>query len=834
MSDHPDAKTSTMDRPAPSLSQSDHSHELSAEQVRLLYRQTPSVFFANLVNATFLGSVLWGHVSKHGLIAWLTAVAVLTLARYVLVRSFYRTNPPAHESARWGRLFVYGVFLSGLLWGTAGGFFFVERSNVHQLFLAFVLGGMAAGGMSTLSSYPGAYVIFLAPTIIPYVIRAIAQGDDVHLVMGLMFLLFVIMMWTISQRLHKVLTDSLRLRFENLGLLRQLVTARDHQSIVNQELEFRIREKLHAEKALQKANEELEIRVKERTQELALSNEVLEREKELFRVTLASIGDAVITTDFQGHVTYLNPVAEQLTGWNNRESLGAPLKNIFCAASVSTQKTVDDPLAGLLSEGKGEYPVLDYILVRRDEHAFAIDHSVAPIRDNKDRIIGAVLTFRDVTEQRKLTQKLAYEAAHDPLTGLLNRSEFEGRLARVLASATADSPHALLYLDLDQFKIVNDTCGHIAGDELLRQVTALLQSKLRARDTLARLGGDEFGIILERCPQAEAVRIAHSLRELVQGFRFVWQDKSFTVGVSIGLLPITRNDETLENVLSAADSACYAAKDSGRNRVHTYQPDDSLLQRRAGQMLWLPRIQRALEEDRLCLFLQPIVPVTPKLALEEHGEILLRMRDEQGQLILPGAFLPSAERNDQMPAIDRWVVSRCLKFLAAYSLSPIKVSYAINLSAQSLGNEDFLDFVVEKVKITKVDPSTLCFEISENSALADTKNVIQFIASLKEIGCQFSLDDFGSGLSSFGCLKDIPLDYLKIDGRLVKNMAADSIDRAMVEAIHRIGHEMGLKTIAEWTENAATMRMLETIGVDYVQGFWLAEPRHIDGSSGSK
>ena len=798
-----------------------------AAQVDLLFRQTPSAFLATLVNAAVLGFVLWGQVADAHLIGWLVAVGSLTFARYGLVRAYYRANPSAAQSARWGRRFVFGAFVSGLLWGTAGGLFFVQHSLLHQLFLGFVLGGMAAGAMSTLSSYPGVYLVFLAPAVLPYAFRALAYGGDVHVAMGIMFLLFVLMMWSISQRFHRSLTDSLLLRFDNLDLLNQLVLARDHQHAVNQELQAQVAEKQRAEQALQNANEQLEQRVTERTEDLARSNDFLEQEKELFRVTLESIGDAVITTDRLGNVTYLNPIAERFTGWNNDEGVGIPLRRVFRTVDAVTPEPLAEPAAEYGSEGITDGGGNERFLIRRDKQEFAIDYSMAPIRDRHRNIIGSVLTFRDITERRRLAQRLAHLAAHDPLTGLLNRHEFECRLNNVLGSARADDPHALLYLDLDQFKVVNDTCGHAAGDELLRQVTALLQSKVRTRDTLARLGGDEFGILLEHCPQAEALRIAHTLRELVQGFRFGWQDKSFTIGVSIGLFPITQSGESLVMALRAADSACYAAKDNGRNRVHVYQPDDRALLMNSGQMQWLPRIQQAMTDGRFCLFLQPIVPIKPNTRFGEYGEMLLRLRDEQGRLILPGAFLPSAERCDQMLTIDRWVVGQCINLLKAHVPAEAHITYALNLSAQALRDEKFLDFLVDQIQVTEVDPSRICFEITENAVLADLRRVLRFMSTLKEFGCRFSLDDFGSGLSSFGHLKDLPLDYLKIDGRLVKAMVTDSVDRATVEAIHRIGQVMGLKTIAEWVENAETLTLLEQLGVDYVQGYWLAEPRLI-------
>ncbi|MEQ1778913.1 MAG: EAL domain-containing protein, partial [Nitrosomonas sp.] len=534
-------------------------------------------------------------------------------------------------------------------------------------------------------------------------------------------------------------------------------------------------------------------------------------------------GDAVITTDSLGKITYLNPIAESFIGWKNSEVAGAPLRHIFQIKNIHTQEPIEDPLADCLNQSGKSSHNQECRLIRRNKQECIIDYSIAPIQNNK-KTVGAVLTFRDVTEQSKLTQKLAYQAAHDSLTGLLNRDEFEERLRKILASTRKNDTHALLYLDLDQFKIINDTCGHGAGDELLRQVTALLHSKLRARDTLARLGGDEFGVVLEHCPQNEAMQVANSLRELVQNFRFQWLDKTFTIGVSIGLYSIRQDNEGLAHVMSAADSACYTAKNEGRNRVHIYQANDNELQKKSSGMEWLSRIQQAIADKRLCLYFQPIIALSNKNELEEHGEFLLRLRDEQNQLILPGSFLSSAERHDQMLMIDRWVVEQSLMLLKERFQQPSKVVYAINLSAQALGSEDFLDFVVDNLKTYQKISSNICFEITENIALTDLTHVTQFIATLKELGCRFSMDRFGSGLSSFGYLKDIPLDYLKIDGRLIKNMTKDPVDQAVIESMNRIGHVLGFKMIAEWVEDAQTLQLLEKIGIDYVQGFELAEP----------
>jgi diguanylate cyclase (GGDEF)-like protein len=442
---------------------------------------------------------------------------------------------------------------------------------------------------------------------------------------------------------------------------------------------------------------------------------------------------------------------------------------------------------------------------------------------------GALQASQENLQQRiaDATSKLTHQASHDALTGLINRTEFEARLERALQSARQGGhTHTLAYLDLDQFKVVNDTCGHVAGDELLRQLSAILQSKLRDRDTLGRLGGDEFGVLLENCELGAAQVIADMLRQTVKDFRFAWQDRSFGVGVSIGLVELNRESGDLSTLLSAADTACYAAKDRGRNRVHVYQEQDGELMRRRSEMQWVTRISRAMEENRFRLYVQPIHPAHLTSSRPIHYEILLRMLDDDGEPLLPMAFIPAAERYNLMPAIDRWVVSNALSFCSQHGgPSPETTSICtINLSGQSLCDEHFLDFVQRQFELNRVPSQRVCFEITETAAITNLAEAMKFIGAMKDKGCQFSLDDFGSGLSSFSYLKNLPVDYLKIDGAFVRDMGADPMDRAMVEAIHHIGHVMGLQTIAEGVESGAILEQLRLVGVDYVQGEWLDAP----------
>ena len=815
-------------RPVPPPNANRHRQQIRAEQIRLLFEQLPAALIATTIVGALVVYVLWGHVSPLWLLLWLLALAVTTAVRVWLMRAYFSAKPSVSQAGQWGRRFLAGVLISGVVWGLAGVFPFSSDAALQELFLLFVLAGLAAGGMSTLSSFRGAYAAFLVPAILPFAVKLMTREGEMFLAMSSMLILFIAMMSLISARHYRSVTESLRLRFDNADLLDDLASARDHQQTINRELEGQMQERQRTEEALRRAHDDLECKVQQRTAQLARANDVLRTEKDLFRVTLASIGDAVVTTDATAVITYLNAVAERLTGWDNWTARGRPLTEVFRILDEVTRDPAEDPVDRCLKGGEHVGPANRCLLISRDQRELNIDMSVASIRDSDNASIGVVLVFRDVTEERKLAQQLSHQATHDTLTDLVNRLEFERRLSHLLGSANPYAPHALLYLDLDQFKVVNDTCGHAAGDDLLRQISALLRTKLRARDTLARLGGDEFGVLLEHCPVIEAKRIADSLRELLQGFRFGWNDRSFTIGVSIGLVPITRAGETLAGVFSAADSSCYAAKEKGRNRVHVYQAGDSMLAARDGEMRWMPRIQQALADERFRLYYQPILPVGSHAPAGARGEILIRMIDEAGRIVPPGAFLPAAERYGLMLALDRWVVRRSLEALSANSDIGGDVTFAINISGQSLGAADFLDFVTEQIDATRVVPSKVCFEITETSAVSELAHALRFIDTLKGLGCRFALDDFGTGVSSFSYLKKLPVDYLKIDGGFVTGLVGSDVDQAMVEAVHHIGHIMGLETIAEWVESRAILLKLRQIGVNYGQGYALGHPRPLD------
>ncbi|MEW5942937.1 MAG: EAL domain-containing protein [Pseudomonadota bacterium] len=561
------------------------------------------------------------------------------------------------------------------------------------------------------------------------------------------------------------------------------------------------------------------------------NEEALFEEKERAQVTLASIGDAVITTDARGRVEYLNLVAEELTGWHTEEASGLPLPEVFRIINEHTRNPVENPVEKCLREGRVVGLANHTLLINREGREVAIEDSAAPIRNRTGEIIGVVMVFHDVSKARTLAKRLSWQANHDMLTGLSNRFAFENRLNHLIAGALEDNQqHALLYLDLDQFKVVNDTCGHMAGDELLKQLGILLQGKMRESDMLARLGGDEFGVLLLNCPIGQARRIANEIRNAVQDYRFSWRDKSFAIGVSIGVVSIHAGSHQLADVLSKADVACYAAKEAGRNRVHVYEAGNFDMERQHGEMQWVSRITKAIEENHLALYYQAIKPICGHDRGPAHCEILLRMVGDSGDIIAPAAFLPAAERYGLMPAVDRWVIQRVFEWLKKHQADHVCTGlFSINLSGHSLSDEKLVEFVMAQFGKTGIPPEKICFEITETAAIANLGGALRFINVLKKRGCSFALDDFGSGLSSFAYLKTLPVDYLKIDGGFVKDIERDPIDHAMVEAISRIGQVMGISTIAEFVENDAILERLRTIGVNFAQGYGIAVPQRLDG-----
>jgi diguanylate cyclase (GGDEF)-like protein/PAS domain S-box-containing protein len=558
--------------------------------------------------------------------------------------------------------------------------------------------------------------------------------------------------------------------------------------------------------------------------------DALRAEKERAQVMLASLGDAVISTDADGRVLYMNAAAERLTGRCTTQAHGAELKSLFRIVSPETGRESE-----ICALPESETVALhSQLMVRPDATSVAVSVVATPLRAN-GRGAGNVVVLHDKSGEQDFIDRLSWQASHDELTELLNRREFsrglQGALERLSEHA---GRHALMFIDLDQFKIVNDTCGHAAGDALLRMVAAELRKHLRGSDLLARLGGDEFAVLMENCEAEDAATIAERVRRAVQQLSFVWNERNFNVSASIGLAHLAEPDTTIQEALRTADVACYLAKEKGRNRVEIHQPSDSELLRRVGEMNWVQQIHDALEHDRFCLHVQEIVALKAEADAGLRIEVLLRLRDPAGRMILPGAFMPAAERYDLMPLIDRWVVRRTLETLARRlrdARGPAISSCALNLSGATFSDAGFVDFVHEQLRIHRIPPEVICFELTETSAVGDVESARRFIGALKEIGCRFSLDDFGAGLSSFGFLKHLPVDYLKIDGSFVKDMLTDPVARAMVEMINHIGKVMNKETIAEFVEDDDVVTALRDIGVDYAQGYAFGTPRPFEALS---
>ncbi|MEX1200814.1 MAG: EAL domain-containing protein [Methylophaga sp.] len=534
--------------------------------------------------------------------------------------------------------------------------------------------------------------------------------------------------------------------------------------------------------------------------------------------------NAIIITDRDGYIEYVNPKFTAITGYQPDEAVGKwpDLINAGDDPQSLHKEMWQTILMG--QEWRGEVQNR-----KKNGDLYWAQELIAPMQDANGQVSHVVATQVDITEARRLNDETSYQASHDLLTGLINRREFDLRLRRVIESSRLDhGEHALCFLDLDQFKVINDTCGHIAGDELLRQVGALLQGNIRSRDTIARLGGDEFVILMEHCSIEQAYKACEGIISLLQDFRFHWESYNFTIGVSIGLTVIDLNTKDSTEAMRNVDNACYAAKDSGRNRVEVHTEDSARLQQRRGEIQWSAEISEALDQDRFLLYVQPIVPVDPAQSGLSY-EVLLRLRRRDGSLSPPGAFLPAAERYNSMTRIDRWVVNKVFAWLGqnADSISHID-RLSINLSGLTLSDENMLDYIYDAVMALPVPANLICFEITETAAIANLRAATVFIERLGALGVSFALDDFGSGLSSFGYLKKLRVDSLKIDGMFVKDMLLDPLDFEMVKSINEIGHVMGLTTIAEFVESPAILHKLQEIGVDYAQGYSIGVPTPIE------
>lgn len=768
--------------------------QLLEKQAGLLFKQAVKAMGSALVVALLSVVVFW-HVIPHSyLIIWLLAVTGLTAARMLLSVSVKITDEPFTGLMKKRNLYDLGISLSGALWGIAAFQFSSDWPVEQQIFLFFALAGICAGAISSYSVLYRSYLLFLLPTMAPLSVSLLFSGGTTHISMGLLLVLFAGVMSVFALIQNKSIRGSLSLSIENQRLI-------DDLSKTNRRLRQEVSQKQTA-------------------------MEQLIEEKERIQVTLQSIGDGVITTDSQNTIRFMNPVAEQLTGWSLDEARGKPVLEVFrLADDIGKKQFKEDRRAhpgGSFWNTLGDHQ----LLCRRDGEVFYGKSVASTITGEEGENYGSVVVFHDVSEQRKLTEHLSYQAKHDPLTGLINRREFEWSLDTALVTAKEQNlVHSLCYIDLDQFKIVNDTCGHDAGDELLKQLAYGITQQLRETDMLSRLGGDEFGLLLDACAATDACKIAEKIRKHIKDNRFVWDNKVFEVGASIGVVEVNSESETVGKLLSAADIACYAAKENGRNQVHLYQGEESEPGKRHSEIRLVTHITRALEDDTLVLYFQEIRDLRNPDDAVPYGEVLIRMQYENGELVSPGLFIPAAERYNLMPTIDLWVIRNTLAWCQGMLDKGSSIGrLSINLSGHSLGSKQFGADVIKLFAEHDVSPEKICFEITETAAISNFSSAVQLIQRLRERGCQFALDDFGSGLSSFSYLKKLSVDYLKIDGSFIKDIVHDEIDREMVKSMHQLARMMGMKTIAEFVEDESILKEIKSIGIDFAQGYGIAKP----------
>jgi diguanylate cyclase (GGDEF)-like protein/PAS domain S-box-containing protein len=555
----------------------------------------------------------------------------------------------------------------------------------------------------------------------------------------------------------------------------------------------------------------------------------LQQEKERAELTLHSIAEAVITTDVNGQIEYLSPRAEELTGWDREMARGLPVARVFSLFDDDSQTFIQEAVSQCLQTDETMTPNRDTLLSRNDGQQYTIRYSASPIMSNADTPLGVILVFHDLTDTRNMERELSYVATHDALTGLLNRSEFELHLNHAIGYAgKSGDAHVLMHIDIDQLKIVNDTGSHEAGDELLRQFSTMLKECLRESDDIARLGGDEFGALLRNCSIESASQLAEKILESVKSLRFSNEERVFEISSSIGMTLINEHSRRATHAMSEADLACQAAKEMGGNRFQIYTSSDEELMRRQDEMQWVSRISEAILEDRLVLYGQLIAPVKPVDGGGLHFEVLVRMKNDQGELVMPSRFLPAAERYNLITGIDRWVVSHSFTWYAEHCGTGDGESLdmmSINLSGSSVCDPAIQQHIKTAMQKYGVPPQSVCFEITETAAISNLAAASDFINELRKLGCRFALDDFGSGLSSFGYLKNLPVDYLKIDGTFVRDMDTDDVNHAMVSAIQQLGRIIGIKTIAEFVESDSILEMLAELGVDYAQGYAIAMPK---------
>lgn len=744
----------------------------------LLYRNATAGYLVSIAGGALLVFALSAQVDLALLLTWYGCLVAVTLLRSALSRRYEHASDRLSNVALWERRFAIGTTASGLAWGAAAVALYPTSSLAHGLFLAVVLAGMVAGAVGLFAVRMRAFVSFTLPVVLPMATRFFLAGGELQLIMGVLTLLFALSMTLVAKNASRTLRSALALRFDNQGLVAEIA----HRKRVE---------------------------------------EALRTSEQRFRDFADVAADWFWELDTSQRLSYVSERFEDICGVTREQVLGRRLGELLrehaaqshewrvCEQDLKARRRFD----GL--ECHWKYPGGSQRIMRL---------TGKPVFDDQARYRGYRGVGQDATGEHHITQLMTYQANHDALTGLVNRREFLRRLDNALSHSKLEGTHYVLcYLDLDRFKIINDTAGHMAGDELLQRVTGVFNSHIRARDTLSRFGGDEFVLLLENCPLERAVGIAENLLAALRDYRFSWEGHTFSVGASIGVIPITPQTETAAQALTQADRACYTAKDLGRGRVYVHHPQDTELAQIQSDMVRVGELREALKLGRFQLHRQPIFALT-QIPRASHYELLLRLERPSGELMLPGAFIPAAERYGIMKDIDRWVIDTVLHSQRNVSAKDADATLFVNLSVTSLDDDSLLEHLHRELDALDLPEGRIGFEISETAAVRTMGRASRFISDLKQRGCRFALDDFGSGPSSFSHLKHLPVDYLKIDGHVIQEMEHDTASAAMVAAINQMDHAMGIKTVAESVENDDTVGRLRQMQVDFAQGYILGRP----------
>jgi len=777
------------------------------QYLRHIYRQMPVGIALTVLCASLAAWLIRFHVPDYLIVPWLIFIYTNSGLHLLLIREFNKKKSHIGTSSSWS---VYNTFLctiAALSWGVATLLFFPFLSPEMQLVFLGILASYAIICLPVMAALYSGYLLFISVIATSLLLCFIFQPFENKAVIIPVLACVYVFLTVISAYFNRSLLGAFSLAVKLKDNFHYLYDLNEVTRIDNIQLRKKIAEHVH-------------------------QKNTLVSEKEQAVITLQSIGEGVITTDTEGYVVYINPVAEIITGWKAENANGEYISELFEVIDETTRDKLDDPVHECLTSNKPVYSNEHTILARKDDIEYYIDYSVTPIRNKQNIITGTVLVFRDVTDKRILARDLIWQASHDALTGLINRREFENRLIKLLGSTNnPDRNHALCYIDLDQFKIVNDSCGHLAGDALLEKVARKLRAKTRESDTLARLGGDEFGLILYSCSLDKAKLIAESFRHQVEEIDFVWQEKHFHIGMSIGIVPITSETNDISELLQLADMACYMAKDAGRNQIHIYNNSDQKLVQRRGEMRWVEAIQDALERERLVLYVQEVKPVNADNKTT-FCELLLRLKQDDQLDISAATFLKTAERYHLLPKLDRWTIKACFELL--YYGHPVLARtdiISVNTSGQSIADERFTDYIIKLAGEYEVKPKKVCFEIDETTLINNPAAVNRFIKILHDRGFRFALDNFSSGLNLLNQINKLNLDYIKINGRLSAESAHRIIDGAAIDSMNRLCHLMGTKTVAKFVADEDNLKSMKNIGVDYIQGFALSRPVALTNNS---